>query len=545
LKRFGVLLFFLVLGLVAVSAFLLNDQVQRGKKEAEEKKKAQKVERGDILVQVIETGTLQAVKSVEVKSRVSGRVAELLVDEGDRVAIGQLVAVIDPQETQLQVAQNQAQVRGAESGRQRLDVEIAQRRVTAENALAKARSALRQLEAELQVQPGLTKSSIAAAESAASQAQQALDQLVRVTHPNARTATDLAVRDAELSLETAKNEAARSERLLERGYISRREQENAALQVQLATTRLKNAQENRDRLAFSQEIERKQAEERLRQAQSQLEQARLQGVQDTVKREQYLRAQREVSDAQAQLRDIQALAASRAQQSAQIDQLRSVLADGQRQLRETRVVAPISGIVTNRPVQVGELVSSLNSFSAGTTIFRIEDRATMVVKLQINEIDVARLREGMEATLIVDAFPDRTVRGKVSKIAPASSASGSQPIVGDAVVKYAVEVTILDPTDDLKSGMSAKCTMKIVDKKNVLRVPVDYVGKDDKGQFLMLAPEKKGQEPKRVSVVLGEKSGAFTEIVSGAKEGDSLVKPDFAGPKRKGMMQFGPDDEEQ
>jgi HlyD family secretion protein len=544
MRKVGAALFFLAFGLLAAAAFVLFNQAAQAKQEAEDKKKAVKVEKGEILVQVIETGTLQAVRSVEVKSRVSGRVAQLLVDEGDRVAAGQLLAVIDPQETQLQVAQNEAQVRGAESARRRLDVELAQRRVTAVNALAKAQSALRQIEAELRAQPGLTSAAIASAESAVAQARQALEQLVRVNHPNARTAADLAVRDAEMSLETAKNEAARTERLYDKGFIARREVENAALQVRLAATRLRNAEENRDRLAISQEAERRQAEERLRQAQSQLDQARLQTVQNTVKREQYLRAQREVDDAQAQLKDVEALAAARAQQTAQIDQLRSVLADGQRQLRETRVVAPISGIVTNRPVQVGELVSSLNSFSAGTTVLRIEDRSTMIVKLQVNEIDVARLREGMEATIVVDAFPDRKVRGRVSKIAPTRSAAGAQPLVGDAVVKYAVEVTVLSPGQDMKSGMSAKCTMKIVDKRGVLRAPTDHIGKDENGNFLMLAPKKRGGQPRRAPVVIGERSGAFVEIVSGAKEGDVLVKPEYSGPKRKGMMQFGPDDEE-
>src|SRR5689334_7272302 len=59
------------------------------------------VSRGDVVNQVVETGTVDAVKTVELKSRVSGRLAKLLVDEGDHVTQGQLVAVIDPLETKL------------------------------------------------------------------------------------------------------------------------------------------------------------------------------------------------------------------------------------------------------------------------------------------------------------------------------------------------------------------------------------------------------------------------------------------------------------
>src|SRR5437870_3640895 len=64
------------------------------------------VSRGDVVNQVVETGTVDAVKTVEVKSRVSGRLAKLLVDEGDHVTVGQLIAVIDPLETKLLVDQN-------------------------------------------------------------------------------------------------------------------------------------------------------------------------------------------------------------------------------------------------------------------------------------------------------------------------------------------------------------------------------------------------------------------------------------------------------
>src|SRR5690349_17584308 len=107
--------------------------------------KPQTVERGNVTVEVVETGSLQAVKTVEVKSRVSGRVKSLIVDEGQLVHAGDLIAEIDPQETQLAVNQSAAQVRGAEAGAQRQSIEIAQRRVTARNALAKALSALRQV----------------------------------------------------------------------------------------------------------------------------------------------------------------------------------------------------------------------------------------------------------------------------------------------------------------------------------------------------------------------------------------------------------------
>src|SRR5205823_5832479 len=87
-----------------------------------------KVSRQDLSVKVVETGTVDAVKSVEVKSRVSGRLKRLLVDEGDHVKAGQLIAVIDPKETELAVRQQEAQLRGAVSQVKRTGIEAAQRR---------------------------------------------------------------------------------------------------------------------------------------------------------------------------------------------------------------------------------------------------------------------------------------------------------------------------------------------------------------------------------------------------------------------------------
>jgi len=106
-------------------------------------------------------------KTVEVKSRISGRVARLLVDEGDYVTKGQLIGVIDPQETELQVKQTRAQLRGAQSAVRASDARIQQSRQTALNAIERQRSIIRQLEAENKVQPDLTRNAISTAPACA------------------------------------------------------------------------------------------------------------------------------------------------------------------------------------------------------------------------------------------------------------------------------------------------------------------------------------------------------------------------------------------
>jgi HlyD family secretion protein len=544
-----------IIGIVALVLFcaLGGYAVNAGRRmfDAKKDKAPQpKVEKGDVTVRVVESGSLVAYKSVEVKSRVSGRVAKLVVDEGEYVEQGQLIAIIDPQETELQVEQNAAQVRGAQAGMRRTSIEVGQRRVTAQAALDRARANLRQVELELRAQPQLTNASIIAAKSALDQARQAKDQLLRVTHPNSRVAAETALEDAVAARQRAEAELRRQESLLAKGYVSRREAESASLNLQTAVSREATAREAMETIAEAQRIEARQAEERIRQAEAELDRARAGSVQDGVKREQLRQAQAAVREATAQLRDVEALRASQAQQAATVEQLSTVLRDGRRQLAETRIVAPISGVVTRRFVQIGELVASLNSFSAGSPIFRIEDRSKMLIQLQVNEIDVARLRLAMPAEIVVDAFPGRMLEGKVSKVAPTSVSQGQpQDAAGgaEAVVKYGVEVTLLRPEPDLKSGMSAKCTMRVLDRQNVVRVPLGFLGEKDGETFLMI--RKPGSKPDdkgtKTIVKVGARSATHAEIVSGAKVGDLLVKPGFTGPKRKGMMEFGVASEEE
>lgn len=545
---------FLILGLAALVVLIVGamtvPRVLEQARQAQEKQgdDTYKVERGQVAVTVVETGPLEAVETVEVKSRVSGRVARLLVDEGDRVEEGDLIAVIDPEETELQAQQNRAQIRGARAGVQQTQIQIDQRRVTAQTAVRKAEMRLAQVEKELAVQPTLTNSAITSASSALASAEQSLDQLNRVTHPNRRTQTEREVRDAQANFRNAEIEIKRQERLLDRGYISRREYENAELQFKLAEQREEAAEAQLSRLDQELRLEREQAEERVKQARADLQRARANSVQDDAKREEYRRAQQDLRDARAALKDVDSLMAGKRSQEATVDQLQSALADTMRQLNETEIRAPVSGIVTNRLVQLGELVASLSSFSSGTPIIRLEDRSGMQVQLEVNEIDVAKLELGTDAEIKIDAFPEETFRGRVTKIAPASTAVGAQGGQGfgsDPVVKYEVEVRLDSSPTYLKSGMSATCTMTPIERENALRIRAEYLGTEDDGSPYVLVLEeeakKPGEEPKtrKEPVRIGERGGAYVEILSGVEEGTPLVKPDFDGPSRSGFFGGG------
>ncbi|MDI9640916.1 efflux RND transporter periplasmic adaptor subunit [Kamptonema cortianum] len=548
---------FIVLALFSLAIVATwSSSMAKMKKEAESLAKANehKVEKGNIVLKVVETGSLEPVKVVEVKSRVGGRVARLLVEEGDIVEKGQLIAVIDPQETELQVQQNRAQVKGAKSGIQQLDANLAQRRVTITSQIERSKIRLRELDLELEAQPKLTTAAIASAESTLATAKKDRDVLVKVTLPNAVTQSQKAVQDAQNNLSKAKIDHQRYKDLYEKGYVSRRDWEQAELQMQLSETQLSQAREANQRLAEEHRLQREQADQRVLQAEADLTRAKTNAFVDKAKKEEYARAQQDLKDARAALHEIDSLLAQRRSSEATVEQLQSVLDDSLRQLSETEVRAPIGGVISKKSVQVGELVNALSTFSAGTPLVKIEDRSTMLVKLQINEIDVARLHEEMAAEISIDALAGKKFSGLVTKIAPAmiESVTGADP-----VVKYEVEVTMDNVPREAKSGMSAKCEMTAVNVQDVVRIPLEFLGKDTDGDYVMIKDEKAkavkpktaspGQKPtapgKRTSVVIGKKSSSHVEIKSGIDTGAILVRPEYKGPDRKGMMDFGSDEE--
>lgn len=508
--------------------------------------KTAKVEKGELVVQVVETGTLEPVKVVEVKSRVGGRLKTLLVDEGDTVAEGQLIGIVDPQETQFMVKQNQAQLAGAQAAVDRQGVEIAKRKVTIETNLERARSRVAQLEAENKAQPTLTNAAIRSAQTQVDLQQKSYEQLINVTQKNALTAALNAVSDAKSNLRTAEADLNRRKSLVELGYSAARDVEQAQLQVDLNKSRLKEAEEKVMRLDEELRLDREKANQQVKAAQAELDRVKTNTIQNGLKQEEYRQALIALREAEADRRDIASLEAARRQQQASVQQIGSSLDDSMRQLRETEIRAPLSGVVGKRYVQVGELVTSLGSFSSGTPVVRIDDRATMIVKLQVNEIDTARLEVGQIAEIKIDALPDTVFTGKVSKIAPAqvgaASSSTAAATSTDPVVKYQVEVKLDKGDKNLKPGMSAKCSMNVVNIKNVLRLPIAYVGQDDKGYFVYLPPtdpKDKKAKPTRKDIVIGMRTPTYIEIKSGLKEGEEVTKPEYKGPPRQGMMGGG------
>ena len=211
---------------------------------------------------------------------------------------------------------------------------------------------------------------------------------------------------------------------------------------------------------------------------------------------------------------------------AQISQTQAALRSAEINLRYTKILSPVDGVVISRNVDVGQTVAA--SFQTPTLFTIAQDLTKMQIDTSVDEADIGTVKTGQEVDFTVDAYPDITFKGKVWQIRNA-------PITVQNVVTYDVVVQVGNPDLKLKPGMTANVSIIVDLKKDVLRIPNAALRFKLSGKSMPAAEkrtEKKGpgvwvlekDKPKRIPVTLGISDGSYTEVVSGEiREGQELI----------------------
>lgn len=512
------------------------------------------VARGDVEVIVSESGVLEPLRKVEVKSKIAGRILSLNVEAGDVVREGQLVAQIDPMEVEANLRQTEAQLRAARarleqarllSGYQQEDT--ASQIQQARNAVRTAELRYQQVLRDVQTQPEITQAALDQAEASYQSATDNLNLLIKVTHPQLRTDAQAAVNDARAQRDEARRQLDRQKQLLAKGFVSQREVDLAATQLTSAEARLQQVEQRLQTLEEQLRLQRAEAEARVKQAKATLEQARAQAKRDELRLQEVQSAYAALEDARQRLKLAEA---SRVQlpvrqkdvlqAQAAVEQLQSALREARTRLSDTTIRAPMGGVITQRYIESGELVTSgVATFSSGMPLVQIADLSRMRIKLQVNEVDISKIKVGQKVEVRLDAVPGEVFDGYVRKVAPASAAGAQgQPGFG-AVIKFPVEVEIANPDPRMKPGMSAKCRIIIAQRKNVLRLPKEALQLADASTAKVNVVHRQQINGRVVdknetrTVKTGLRGDTFVEILSGLKEGDQVKPQPFKGPKRQ------------
>ncbi len=219
-----------------------------------------------------------------------------------------------------------------------------------------------------------------------------------------------------------------------------------------------------------------------------------------------------------------------AQASSQYEMIRDLDVPG----TVTHVYATASGTVIERKVNEGEMVtSSINAYGEGTVVMKIADLSQMIVKSNINEVDIGKFALGQKAEIKLDALPYKQYEGRIVKIAPMAITENNAKV-------FPVEISINATGEVVKPGMTAAVSILGETREHVLVIPIAAVFSDDRNQdvvYLVPAQDKtlkdkdKAKTPPAASVSTPIQMGAndyqMVEVISGLKEGDviSLSEP--------------------
>ncbi len=165
-----------------------------------------------------------------------------------------------------------------------------------------------------------------------------------------------------------------------------------------------------------------------------------------------------------------------------------------------------------------EAISEGAALKTGQPIITIPDMAKLAVDVQIHESHIKKIHLGQKALITVDAVPDQTLTGAVSKVAvlPDSNASRYNP----SLKVYPSTITIEGSHEWLKPGMNAKVEIIVNELDDVVYVPVQSIFVEDDRHYVFV---EQGGTKSRRRVIIGEHNDDFIEIVDGVEEGESIL----------------------
>lgn len=160
--------------------------------------------------------------------------------------------------------------------------------------------------------------------------------------------------------------------------------------------------------------------------------------------------------------DLDAARAQYEEAQAGVQQAEAALSQSTTNLRYTKIVSPIDGVVIDRAYDVGQTVAA--SFQAPTLFQIAQDLRKMQVQADVDQSDIGRIQVGQPARFTVDSFPDREFRGRIAQIRLNAT-------VAQNVVTYPVMIEVDNPDETLKPKTTANVTIEVATVANVLRIP--------------------------------------------------------------------------
>jgi HlyD family secretion protein len=447
------------------------------------------VKRSDFLVSIVEGGNLDAVNEVIVRNNLEGTARIIhIVKEGTYIKEGELIAELDAGEAE--DALNEQQIAYEKS--------LAEF-VAAENGLIIVEST--------------ADSNLKTAELNVLFADMDVRKFEKLEKVQQVRDAEIAILTTQEALEIAKEKLRWSKVLTEKGFESKANLDRDALAVTNQSLTLEQAETTQEMLkAFDLEKLEETYRAALSEARRELERVGKQG-------------ESEIAQAQADLNSARATLALN----------KSKLAKMTEQFKLTKIYAPQDGLIVyameSSRYSNESMVEEGAQVRQRQALVKIPDTSQMKVEVKVSETHIGQIRDGQPAFVVLDSMPDKSFRGRVTKVALLPDSGNRWG--GGGIKEYTTEVLIDDELPDVKPGVSAQVEIVITNLQDVLTVPIQAVTTMSGKQFCYVK-KLGGAEP--VPVEVGLFNTKFIEIKSGLNEGDqvNLAPPlepdsDFSG----------------
>jgi HlyD family secretion protein len=186
------------------------------------------------------------------------------------------------------------------------------------------------------------------------------------------------------------------------------------------------------------------------------------------------------------------------------------------QVSKTVYLAPITSVVTSLPVRVGESAVPGIQNAIGSNLMTLADLSVITAEVKVDETDIVNVKLGQESEVTVDALPNKIFKGKVTEVGSSALTRSSGQAAGSGITNtssqeakdFKVVVTLLDPSNQLKPGLSTTAKITTAVRNSVLAIPIQAL--------TVREPEKELQRKESPSTPNSAKAAGNSE--SPAKE---------------------------
>lgn len=414
------------------------------------------VERETLLDTVDATGRIEPKAEVEMKFEIGGVVKEVLVERGQAVTAGAVLARLDPEDLELAV--------------QRAQIDLAQQEAGLEKLYERPLS-----------------EEIAAAEASLASAEAKLAEELKGPDQNDITIAAAELRRTEIALKQAQWDY---DQVAYRGDVGASAQADA-LQEATLDYEAALAEYNQNNVAGPTDAEIAEARSAVAQARSSL----------------------------AELRRAPSPADIASQQAA-VDRAKLDLVEQRSSLEKAELVAPIDGVIVEIGVEPGERTFD----EAQDAVLILADTSAYLLKVEVDEIDIGRIKPGQTAAIALDAFAEAELKGRVVDVSPRPTQTESDT---NSIVTYEVTIAVQAAQEiaTLLPGMTATAAIETERLEEALVVPNQAVQIERRPDGVTIYVEKLDEQDNlmRVEVELGLRNGSVTEITAGLEAGDRVI----------------------